>query len=435
MGKLYDEHYIRSVVTLGDTHKVFTNQAIFTSKKIKLIDKGSKVDSALFDRLVSHKLIPKIDECLSVENGITSEGLRKYAQELLDNDPGMLVLREQTTIRELMLDAFSDITLLPPLSFKLTVAQQQRPEIFNHSIRVALIALYLGINSALSKEEMTLLATASVFHDLGMLHISPDLLRLGRRLKESERHHLYVHPITGFMMLNEYPEYHPQISRTVFEHHERLDGSGYPRGLKEDEICLGAQILMVAEVVSTVFESTQSSESLAKFSVLLRLNQKKLNRQLCHNLLSILTSMSSNCPSMTDHTNSINPNSSLEQRLVAIASVFQDWTGCFIPDADQIDKESPSSLRSIIEIRLNDLRKSLHYTGLEPENTEALITIGREEPTVLCELNILLSETRWQLAEIIHEIERRISETDAAEEVPPSIRSWLERSKSSIEQF
>ena len=57
----HDEHYIRSITQMGDAQNVVTSQAIFTSKKIKLIEKGVKVNSALFERLVSHKLIPKID--------------------------------------------------------------------------------------------------------------------------------------------------------------------------------------------------------------------------------------------------------------------------------------------------------------------------------------------------------------------------------------
>ena len=73
MEQRYDEHYIRSITQMGDTQNVVTSQAIFTTRKIKLIEKGVRVNSALFERLVSHKLIPKIDHCLAVENGISRE--------------------------------------------------------------------------------------------------------------------------------------------------------------------------------------------------------------------------------------------------------------------------------------------------------------------------------------------------------------------------
>ena len=52
MEQRYDEHYIRSITQMGDTQNVVTSQAIFTTRKIKLIEKGVRVNSALFERLV-----------------------------------------------------------------------------------------------------------------------------------------------------------------------------------------------------------------------------------------------------------------------------------------------------------------------------------------------------------------------------------------------
>ncbi|MCC9000983.1 MAG: HD domain-containing protein [Candidatus Contendobacter sp.] len=435
MDKRYDEHYVKSVVTLGDSRNVYANQAIFTSKKIKLVEKGTKIDSSLFDRLVSHKLIPKIDDCLSIENGITPERLREYAQNLLDNDPGMAVLRGQRSIRERMLNAFSDINLLAPLAFKLTVASTQRPEVFDHSIRVALISLYLGRKGAfLSEREMALLATAAVFHDLGILHVSPELMQPGRRLGESERHHLYAHPITGFMILSEYPEYHPDVSRTVFEHHERLDGSGYPRGLKEDEICFGAQILMLAEVVNTVFERTPASQSLAKLSILLRLNLNKFNPELCNQLITILDDIKNDAPVANDPSRPLVEPVTLEPRLIEIAQIFQDWKSASQHVSDKLGEHRPDSLWSIIDLRIADLKRTLLHTGFNLDQPADLVDVLREDPEALSELDILIGETRWQLAEIIYEVHRRMSNmTESLEALQPSILSWLERSKKVIE--
>ena len=84
--QLYDVSYLRAITTMGDSRDVVTNRAIFTKNSIKLVDPGTKVDSSMFERLVRHKLIPRIDQCLAVENGITADDLRAYAQDLLDND-------------------------------------------------------------------------------------------------------------------------------------------------------------------------------------------------------------------------------------------------------------------------------------------------------------------------------------------------------------
>lgn len=134
MNEHYDEHYINSVTALGDTHEVVTTQAIFTRNGIKLIDRGARINSALREKLVRHKLIPAIDECLSVADGVTNASLRDRAREILDNEPRFQFFRSGLPGTARLLNAFYAMPLNAPLAFKLTVAREQRPEIFEHSV-------------------------------------------------------------------------------------------------------------------------------------------------------------------------------------------------------------------------------------------------------------------------------------------------------------
>ena len=436
MEKLHDQHYVRSVTRMGDSRNVVTNQAIFTRHRIKLVEKGIKVDSAIFDRLVSHKLIPKIDECLEVENGISREGLREDAQNLLDNDPALAVLRGEPRLRNRMLRAFDGIPLTPPVSFKLTVASCQRPEVYDHSLRVALVALHLAIKSFfLSEKELSTLAAAAVLHDIGILHVAPDLLRPGRRLKKSERHHLYAHPITGYLILREYSEYHPEISRTVFEHHERLDGSGYPRGLKNDEISLSAQILMLAEVANTVFESSPQSQNLAKLSVLLRLNHKKFNRELGNRLIGLVSAMQTGQPSGNEQASAFANISLLPPRLSLLSQIFRDWDGAGVEKAGETQI---SQIALIVDERIAELKRTLSDSGFDLNQPDTVIDAVSEDPEALIELDILFGETRWQLAEIIHEAHQRMNElkndVSGFGDVLSPLLGWLERSETLLDQ-
>jgi len=290
--------------------------------------------------------------------------------------------------------------------------------------------LYLAIKSNIhSEQDLSALAAAAVFHDIGILHVSADLLRPGRRLKESERHHLYAHPITGFLILREYSEYHPDISRPVFEHHERLDGSGYPRGLKDEEICFGAQILMLAEVANTVFERSPKSQSLAKLSVLLRLNQKKFNRALSNQLLSLVRDMQMDQRMEGELT----PATVLESKLTEVARVFQDWDVTRTACRDEAEIRLPSQLQTVIDERITDLHRVLSDAGFDMEHPAALIEILHGDVQALTEVQILLEETRWQLADIIHEVRRREKAIDAPErDMHTQIIDWLARSEKTL---
>lgn len=420
-----NECYLRAITEMGESHAVVTNQAVFTQKKIKLLEKGVRINTSLFDKLVKHKLSPSIDQCLNVENGVSPTELSNYAKNLLDHDPTLSIFLSHPQYKEKVLHAFNSIQLQGPLSFKLTVARCQRPEVFDHSIRVTLIALYLAIKSeSYSDQALSILASSAMFHDIGILHVSKDLLASGRKLKETERHHLYAHPITGYLILRECNEYQPNISRPVFEHHERLDGSGYPRGLKGDDICLDAQILMLAEVANTVFERNPRSQSVIKLSILLRLNQKKFNRQFSNHLLSILNEISEE----TADKNEAGTNTRLKSTLKRLAGIFDEWKTISQTHTQYKGFNEDFSLLSIIDERISELQRTLIDAGFDMDHPENLIGILKSDDSALIELQMLTDETRWQLDEILHEIHRRLQKTDDfINALPPIFTEWVKR--------
>ena len=72
----YDEHYIGSVTALGDTHQVVASQAVLARNGMQLIERGGRVDSSLREKLQQHKLVPAIDQCLTVAGSVTQASLR-----------------------------------------------------------------------------------------------------------------------------------------------------------------------------------------------------------------------------------------------------------------------------------------------------------------------------------------------------------------------
>src|SRR3569623_1896977 len=290
MSEHYDENYINSVTALGDTHEVVTTQAIFTRNGIKLIDRGARINSAMREKLVQHKLIPAIDECLSVTDGVTNASLRDRAREILDNEPRFQFFHSALPGTARLLNAIYAMPLNAPLAFKLTVARERRPEIFEHSVQMTLIALILAIKSRLPERDLANVAAAGMLHDIGELHIDPALLRPGHALDPDAMRHIYAHPMTAYLILQTYPMFHPEISSAVCEHHERLDGSGYPRGRKGEEIGRLGQILMLAEAVNTLFEKSWHTHGAARLAVMLKMNRRKFDRELINHLVRLLTS-------------------------------------------------------------------------------------------------------------------------------------------------
>ncbi len=87
---------------------------------------------------------------------------------------------------------------------------------------------------------------AGKLHDIGKINVSEEILNKPDRLEEHEWHKIKVHPETGYKILASVPEY-LELANIVYTHHEKWDGSGYPRGLSKEEIPFEARIIAVAD--------------------------------------------------------------------------------------------------------------------------------------------------------------------------------------------
>jgi putative nucleotidyltransferase with HDIG domain len=129
----------------------------------------------------------------------------------------------------------------------LTAALETRDaETHGHSERVVTFSLRLGRELGLSKAEMTALEFGSLLHDIGKIGVPDAILRKPAKLDEKEWARMREHPLHGQAILREI-EFLEGAARVVAQHHERWDGTGYPFGLRGEEIDLNARIFAVAD--------------------------------------------------------------------------------------------------------------------------------------------------------------------------------------------
>jgi putative nucleotidyltransferase with HDIG domain len=120
-----------------------------------------------------------------------------------------------------------------------------------HQQRVAVLAAAIANEMGLSADAIHGLRLASLVHDLGKIHIPAEILSRPGKLTSIEYELIKSHPQSGYEILKPITFPWP-IAEIVLQHHERLDGSGYPKGLKGDAILLEARILAVADVVEAM---------------------------------------------------------------------------------------------------------------------------------------------------------------------------------------
>jgi putative nucleotidyltransferase with HDIG domain len=125
------------------------------------------------------------------------------------------------------------------------------PYTAGHQKRVAYLGKEIAGEMGFPAETMELIQQAALVHDIGKLYIPTEILNKIGGLTPAEFERIKLHPQIGYAILNK-GGFFQQVDQIVWQHHERLNGSGYPRGLCREQIRLEARILSVADVIDAM---------------------------------------------------------------------------------------------------------------------------------------------------------------------------------------
>ncbi len=394
MHELQDDHYLRAVTELGDTRKIVASRDIYSQNGVKLVESGIHITSALYERLVKHKMLATLDTVLSIENMLDSKAILQDVLDLIQTNDKLKRMadtfgNDYNFYRRIILD----IQLPAPLAFKLTVAREKYRRIYQRSLLLLIISIYLARCNKMDSQEVGWVATAALLQDLGMLHIDPRLLEPSHLMSIVEKRHLYTHPLTAYLLLCEFPELGSRIAEAVLEHHERMDGSGYPRGLHGNKISRYAQILAVAELAAKLFDSDHSRITWKHLDVILKLNSKRHGQGLIGHLDIFRDDFAAEQPSGSN-----DPERTVEQ-VRLIAKLFKDFSRHSCPNCS--DK-----FTAFIQTRLAELRLELFDAGFDHSDPDGLIQRFHEDPECVPEYVPLLKEALWRFRSLVLEISR-----------------------------
>ena len=132
-----------------------------------------------------------------------------------------------------------------------TAVESRDPYTAGHQRRVADLARTIATEMGLPRDQIDAIRMAGAIHDIGKLSIPAELLAKPTKLTDTEFSLIKQHPEKGYDMLKNVESPWP-LAEIIYQHHERMDGSGYPRQLKGEEILMEARILAVADVVEAM---------------------------------------------------------------------------------------------------------------------------------------------------------------------------------------
>jgi len=131
------------------------------------------------------------------------------------------------------------------------IVEARDPYTQGHETRVAELATMIAVEMGLPKDEIEGVEMAALLHDIGKMSVPAEILSKPGPLSQQQFALIQCHPKDGYEILQAIDFPWP-VAEAVLQHHERMNGTGYPRGLHGDEICVIARILAVADVVEAV---------------------------------------------------------------------------------------------------------------------------------------------------------------------------------------
>ncbi len=186
------------------------------------------------------RVIPLISETLK------QEALR-LVYDLLDEERCQEI--EQDYILEITRRITREISAGKDKLYNMIDTRSLDDYTFFHSVNVAVLATMLGIASGnLDLEELNMLTTCALLHDVGRRYVEANVLNAKRTLSEEERILVEQHPKLGYDFLTEHYDFAPEVEKGVLEHHEWYNGCGYPMRRSGYDISYYARIIKVADV-------------------------------------------------------------------------------------------------------------------------------------------------------------------------------------------
>jgi HD-GYP domain-containing protein (c-di-GMP phosphodiesterase class II) len=406
------------VTAIGDKEEISLAEDLYSSFGVLLLKKGTLVNKQTYLALAKHTLDKPIDSALNISDSVTNLQISRAVEKNIAEFPAFTIMSRAINNMPRLLNCLRQVDLNTSMRNKISITYKAMPNIFEHAIRVAICSVMLGMYMGLSDEDCDILAVAGLFHDLGEMHIDPQLLTLERGLTDQELKFVYAHPAIIYNILIDMDAYNSDVAQAVFEHHERIGGHGYPRGIKQYSNIYAA-ILAVAEVLTSMCESN----TLERTIVSLKYNQGHFDETVLKSFLRAMLK--------TDYKN-INSLEELEKEqnlLVSIISSQQVSLKLLIDGNPTLLAEDVSF--KLLAEKLKSLPTRLYRSGIDINKKDPLKDFRGDQESSF-EATSMLQETLYLMRDFHRDYARRLTSSTTSSQ---PVKEWHTQSVEEIHSF
>lgn len=174
-------------------------------------------------------------------------------------------------LRKVVSDLVESVIRNPDAQMCLSQLKNRDEYTAQHSVNVCVLSIAFGRHLGLSRPALNLLGTGALLHDIGKLKTPLDILNKPGRLTDEEFRIMKEHPAHGRELLRQIPGLPPEAIDVAYNHHERLQGHGYPRGLKSGEISQWSKMVAIVDVYDAITSDRCYHDGMAPTDALTRM--------------------------------------------------------------------------------------------------------------------------------------------------------------------
>jgi len=234
---------------------IYQNKAC-KNKLQNLKDKGGKYISKQITDLINNMIREKSEKQIAVDissgKSVYEFSIKPIIKEGYTNIYGRDIT-ERKKAQEDLEKSYINLqkTLNDVINTLASIIETKDPYTSGHQKRVAALSISISEEMGLDKDRIEAIGTAAMIHDIGKINIPASILARPGKISDIEYDMIKTHSQVGYNIVRRI-EFPFPIADIILQHHERLDGSGYPEGLKGNDIVLEAKILAVADVVEAM---------------------------------------------------------------------------------------------------------------------------------------------------------------------------------------
>lgn len=188
----------------------------------------------------------QIQQVISPE--VRQEAVKGVHDLFLERNHKENSMTEESQLKALVLNVVEEILSNGDVMCNMLDLKSYDGYTYFHSVNVAVLSAMMGVQYGMNKDELTILTSAAMLHDIGKKFLEIDVLNAPRQLSAEEMEIVKAHPRLGFEFLRKTYNFPSMVHTSVLEHHEWYNGEGYPLNKARDEIPVYARIIKIADV-------------------------------------------------------------------------------------------------------------------------------------------------------------------------------------------